>query len=117
MQIQKRLLLSLIPALFCCTCGHGQNATRPAAASSLKCPVFPADNPWNANVSMAPEFDRSGAIVNQVLADGPGFLHADFGGGGEAGGLPERPGECWRVELASRVTDRMDDHGCGAAHQ
>ena len=29
----------------------------------------------------------SPSIVNQVLADGPGFLHADFGGGG-AYGIP-----------------------------
>jgi hypothetical protein len=51
------------------------------------CPVFPADNAWNTNISTAPLRGDSGQIVNQVLLDGPGFLHADFGGGG-AYGIP-----------------------------
>jgi len=53
------------------------------------CPVFPADNAWNTNISTTPVRSDSLNIVNQVLADQPGaaFLHADFGGGG-AYGIP-----------------------------
>lgn len=51
------------------------------------CPVFPADNAWNTDVSSLPVRSDSTAIIDQVLADGPGFLHADFGGGG-AYGIP-----------------------------
>jgi len=49
--------------------------------------VFPADNAWNTDISSYPVRSDSNAIINQVLADGPGFLHADFGGGG-AYGIP-----------------------------
>jgi hypothetical protein len=51
------------------------------------CPVFPADNAWNTDISTLPLRANSTAIVNQVLADGPGIVHADFGGGG-AYGIP-----------------------------
>ena len=51
------------------------------------CPVFPSDNAWNTDVSGFPVRSDSTAIVDQVLADGPGSLHADFGGGG-AYGIP-----------------------------
>jgi hypothetical protein len=53
------------------------------------CPVFPADNAWNTDISTVPLRSNSSAIVSQVLADQPGagFLHADFGGGG-AYGIP-----------------------------
>ena len=49
--------------------------------------MFPGDNAWNTDISTLPARANSGAIVQQVLADGPGFLHADFGGGG-AYGIP-----------------------------
>ncbi len=51
------------------------------------CPVFPSDNAWNADISTLPTRANSTAMIDQVLADGPGFLHADFGGGG-AYGIP-----------------------------
>jgi len=76
------------------SCGPngGGPAPGPAATGDQNgplngCPVFPADNPWNANVSTLALRSNSSAIVTQVLADGPGFLHADFGGGG-AYGIP-----------------------------
>jgi hypothetical protein len=53
--------------------------------SLASCPVFPGDNAWNTDVSSVPVRSDSDAIINQVLADGPGFLHADFGGGGTYG--------------------------------
>jgi hypothetical protein len=51
------------------------------------CPVFPADNPWNTDISSAPLDPNSAGYITQILADGPDFLHADFGGGG-AYGIP-----------------------------
>jgi hypothetical protein len=76
--------------------GPGTSPAAPAAPSSDTgnqngplggCPVFPADNAWNTDISTLPLRANSTAIVNQVLADGPGILHADFGGGG-AYGIP-----------------------------
>jgi hypothetical protein len=55
------------------------------------CPVFPANNPWNTDISNTtayPPLTNSAAMVNQVLADDSNQkLHADFGGGG-AYGIP-----------------------------
>jgi hypothetical protein len=50
------------------------------------CPVFPADNWWNRDVSGLPVHPNSQNYVNTVLASGTNkFLHADFGGDGEYG--------------------------------
>jgi hypothetical protein len=50
------------------------------------CPVFPADNWWNRDISGLPVHPNSQNYVNTVLASGSNkFLHADFGGGGECG--------------------------------
>lgn len=44
------------------------------------CPVFPADNAWNTNVSSYPVHPNSDAYIGSILASGgTGFLHADFG--------------------------------------
>ena len=51
------------------------------------CSVFPSDNPWNTDISAAPLNTNSDNYISQILADGPDFLHADFGGGG-AYGIP-----------------------------
>jgi hypothetical protein len=53
------------------------------------CPVFPANNAWNSDVSGLAPVSNSSSIVQQVLTDQPGnqYLHADFGGGG-AYGIP-----------------------------
>jgi hypothetical protein len=49
--------------------------------------VFPSNNPWNTDISSAPLNANSNNYIAQILADGPDFLHADFGGGG-AYGIP-----------------------------
>ena len=49
------------------------------------CPVFPADNAWNQDVSSAPVDPRSDAYVASISRDGDRFLHADFGGNGQYG--------------------------------
>lgn len=43
------------------------------------CPVFPADNPWNRDVSGYPVDPRSDVYVTSISAGGTRFLHADFG--------------------------------------
>ena len=47
------------------------------------CSVFPADNPFNRDVSSLPVDPRSDDYIRSIGADG--FLHPDFGGGGQYG--------------------------------
>jgi hypothetical protein len=49
------------------------------------CPVFPADNPWNTDISNAAVHERSAQYIASFNQSGNGFLHADFGGDGEYG--------------------------------
>ena len=49
------------------------------------CTVFPPDNPWNTDVSTAAVHPNSTNYINNILANGGDFLHADFGGGGVYG--------------------------------
>jgi len=52
------------------------------------CTVFPANNPWNTNVSTMPVAGNSANYLAAVAGSGGNqFLHADFGGGG-AYGIP-----------------------------
>jgi len=51
------------------------------------CPVFPADNPWNLDISGYPVHPNSDAFIASIGASGGGYLHADFGGDG-AYGIP-----------------------------
>ena len=57
-------------------------------ADALACDVFPADNPWNTEVSELPVHERSSEWVASVGLDGT--LHPDFGTEYEDGaiGLP-----------------------------
>jgi hypothetical protein len=43
------------------------------------CPVFPADNPWNTDISDYPVDPLSDAYIASISADGDEYLHADFG--------------------------------------
>ncbi len=43
------------------------------------CTVFPADNPWNRDVSNDPVDPRSAAYIANIQSHGPQFLHPDFG--------------------------------------
>jgi hypothetical protein len=52
----------------------------PAGGPTLGgCAVFPADNPWNQDISTLPVDPRSSAYIASINADGDTFLHADFG--------------------------------------
>jgi hypothetical protein len=51
-----------------------------ARGSLLGSNLFPADNPWNQNVSQAPVATNSAAIMNSIIAKyGNGRFHPDFG--------------------------------------
>ena len=43
------------------------------------CPVFPADNPWNTDISGYPVDANSYAYIAAISAEGDEYLHADFG--------------------------------------
>jgi hypothetical protein len=63
------------------TSAHGAKA--PAGPRVGGCPVFPADNAWNRDVSKDPVDARSAAYIRSIGLDG--HLHADFGGNGQYG--------------------------------
>lgn len=49
-------------------------------ATFAGCPVFPADNPWNQDISTAPVHPNSQNYINRITAlGGNQHLHADFG--------------------------------------
>jgi len=43
------------------------------------CYVFPADNPWNQDISALPVDANSANYIASIMQSGNGFLHADFG--------------------------------------
>ncbi|HEY7137436.1 MAG TPA: hypothetical protein VIB48_20435 [Acidimicrobiia bacterium] len=61
------------------------NPAMTANGSLHGCPVFPADNAWNQDVSALPVSSQSAAYITSIGLTG--HLHADFGGGG-AYGIP-----------------------------
>lgn len=56
----------------------------PLGPSIAGCPVFPADNPWNRDVSADQVDPNSAAYIASILANRR-TLHPDFGGGGVYG--------------------------------
>jgi hypothetical protein len=46
---------------------------------SPNCPVFPASDAWNEDVTALPTDPNSADYMNQILADGGDDLHPDFG--------------------------------------
>ncbi|HEX4981759.1 MAG TPA: hypothetical protein VFV63_08675 [Ilumatobacteraceae bacterium] len=65
----------------------GRQAVRvtPPGPSLGGCPMFPADNAWNSDISRLPLHPRSGAIIAKIQADGGDYLHPDFGENPEYG--------------------------------
>jgi hypothetical protein len=79
----------------------------PAGAVLLGCPVFPADNPWNRDVSGDPVDARSDAYIASI---GSGrFLHPDFGSD-PSFGIPwtSVPGTQARVPMSFDFADESD---------
>jgi hypothetical protein len=58
-------------------------AKAPAGPRLGGCPVFPATNAWNRDISKDPVDPRSAAYIRSIGLDG--HLHADFGGNGQYG--------------------------------
>ena len=71
------------------------------------CPVFPADNPWNRDVSQDPVDPRSDAYIASIGADRT--LHADFGSD-PAYGIPwiTVPASQPRVPMTFDYADESD---------
>ncbi|MFO0755774.1 MAG: hypothetical protein U0359_04755 [Byssovorax sp.] len=59
--------------------GAGGSSTGAGAGGSMPghCPIFPADNAWNTDISAAPVDDLSDVYVATIGGDAP--LHPDFG--------------------------------------
>jgi len=73
------------------------------------CQVFPADNPWNMDVSSAPVDPNSANYIANINANGADYLHPDFGSNPDYG-IPyitvtnTQPG----VEVAFDYEDESD---------
>ena len=91
----------------------GATASTPASGSAsagavlLGCPVFPADNAWNRDVSGDPVDPRSDAYVASIGAGR--FLHPDFGSD-PTYGIPwtSVPGSQPRVPMSFDYDDESD---------
>lgn len=98
-------------------CGASATSTAPVASAPATgsarlptiagCPVFPADNPWNRDISGDPVDPRSDAYIASIGART--FLHPDFGGD-PAYGLPwtSVPGTQPRVPMSFDYDDESD---------
>ena len=58
---------------------HAQTPEADTPPAIGDCPIFPADNPWNTDISAYPVDPRSDAYIASINADGDTHLHADFG--------------------------------------
>jgi hypothetical protein len=63
---------------------HPQDARRPVSPTLGGCPVFPADNIWNTDISSLPVDARSASYIASIGSGG--HLHPDFGAGLYNGG-------------------------------
>lgn len=79
----KRLLVVLVTFTCGLLAGWGPVPASPLPAAP-SCPLFPADNPWNARVDNLPVHPRSDEIVGSIGRDMG--LHPDFGSGKWNGG-------------------------------
>jgi hypothetical protein len=83
-------------------------AAAPAGARIAGCPVFPADNAWNRDVSRDPVDPRSGAYLRSI---GRGLrLHPDFGSGRNGRyGIPITVAASTQPARRIRFTDYPDE--------
>src|SRR5256885_12146888 len=83
-----RRLLALVTAAAAAIAVAATSSGHPLPKAP-KCPVFPADNPWNQRVDNLPVASDSASVVRSIGLDKP--VHADFGSGlyqGEPIGIP-----------------------------
>ncbi len=78
----RRILLIFVCSLFAAA-AFAQDAPEVPAVGD--CAVFPADNPWNTDISDYPVHPNSDAYIAAISQYGDEYLHADFGGDGEYG--------------------------------
>jgi hypothetical protein len=78
---------AILPALSLLALAAPAAAGGPAGPRVGGCPVFPASNAWNRDVSRLPVSPRSAQYIASIDAGANHFLHADFGGHG-AYGIP-----------------------------
>jgi hypothetical protein len=74
------LAMTALAALALVACGGAKPAKSAAASAGPSidgCPVFPADNPWNTDISKLPVHPESQVWLESVGLDKP--LHPDFG--------------------------------------
>jgi hypothetical protein len=104
----RTLLLAVVLAAAC--------ALAPGSAGGATflggCPVFPASNPWNRDVSHAPVDPRSDAYIRSINSGGNKDLHADFGGRGQYG-IPFRVVPRAQKRVPIRFTDYGDESDKG----
>ena len=107
-----RLILALALTALAASGGvGGATSGAPRLREAPRCPVFPADNPWNRRVDHLPVAAGSQKIVRSIGRSVP--LHADFGSGlyeGRPIGIPYTvvTGRQPRVAVAFTYRDESD---------
>jgi hypothetical protein len=94
MAASRRFVLGALAAALIAACSlpsaaaTGYANATPHATTLAGCPVFPADNAWNRDVSKLPVRSDSARLVHSISSTGGlAKLHPDFGGHG-AYGIP-----------------------------
>jgi hypothetical protein len=72
-----RFLPKLLFLLLLLTAFHSILVAAPPVIGG--CDMFPADNPWNTDISSAPVHPLSDVYIDNINANGGDYLHADFG--------------------------------------
>jgi hypothetical protein len=76
--MSTRALLAVASSTLALAAGGG-SASGLSLPGAPRCPIFPADNPWNQRVDRLPVAANSAAIIDSIGADTG--LHPDFGSG------------------------------------
>jgi hypothetical protein len=78
--MRRTITLTLV-LLTLSTFAHAQESTPEMSEPPMieDCPVFPADNAWNLDVSEFPVDPNSDNYIAAISAEGDEYLHADFG--------------------------------------
>jgi hypothetical protein len=103
-----RKLLTILGAAVSAGAATSAQAAPPTLGG---CPVFPATNAWNQDVSNARVNSRSNAYIASISRNAT-HLHADFGGGG-AYGIPFRVVPRAQRRVPIRITDYPDESDRG----
>ena len=102
----------IVPPLLAAGALAGAAPSAGAVPTVGGCPVFPASNAWNRDVSRDPVDPRSAQYVASINSRGRRFLHADFGGRGEYG-IPYRVVPRTQPRVPIRFTDYGDESDRG----